>query len=223
MRKGRRRQYSDRLSATTTTEFSLIHATSPSQNVSCFNLVQTPPWWIACSINLDCFFKLFPSSPPPCVNKLSNPLISAGTRYHLTSLYPLFFMLSSSRHIIYEYSCRAKFSFRPLENSLTSWQYRMNVYYITYPKSDQHGHRVSCACNTFNIYIYNTRLTISSRLYYYYEISKKPTYISAWWDQFFLNIVLKKIISSKSLKIRRYLYILHILIYYYIIHISTGE
>jgi len=59
---------------------------SPSQNVSCFNLVQTPPWWIACSINLDCFFKLFPSSPSPCVNKLSNPLISAGTRYHLTSL-----------------------------------------------------------------------------------------------------------------------------------------
>jgi len=59
---------------------------SPSQNVSCFNLVQTPPWWIACSINLDCFFKLFLSSPLPCVNKLSNPLISAGTRYHLTSL-----------------------------------------------------------------------------------------------------------------------------------------
>lgn len=71
-------------------------ATSPSQNVSCFNLVQTPPWWIACSINLDCFFKLFPSSPSPCVNKLSNPLISAGTRYHLTSLppFPFFFFFA---------------------------------------------------------------------------------------------------------------------------------
>lgn len=119
----------DRLVSIQTYSVSLRHRSlvsslySPSQNVSCFNLVQTPPWWIACSINLDCFFKLFPSSPSPCVNKLSNPLISAGTRYHLTSLYHFrhrpFFFFCSLLHTPSN-SPRQVFKPSPRWNSLTS-------------------------------------------------------------------------------------------------------
>lgn len=119
-------------------------ATSPSQNVSCFNLVQTPPWWIACSINLDCFFKLFPSSPSPCVNKLSNPLISAGTRYHLTSLppFPFFFFFLLFSH---QTPRHAKFLLRLRENSLTSYSGGGRMV-ITYGGCG-HGHAIPAAQN----------------------------------------------------------------------------